>query len=133
MTTHKAGFALVGDSPFPDDLIGSEADALLARKYTLAADAVVVRGEVMGVVTSGGAVKGSASAAGDGSQTPFGIAAEDADASDSPPGDIEVNVFVRGTFNENRLTLGTGHTIASIREGLRSKGIFLETPVKRYP
>jgi hypothetical protein len=123
----------VGDSPLTDDLIGSNAAGLLARKYVLADGASVVRGQVLGVVDADGKVLGSLSAAGDGSQTPFGIAAEDADASDSPPEDIEVNVFVRGTFNENALTIGASHTIASIREGLRDKGIYLETPVKRYP
>lgn len=131
-----AGFTNQGDSPAPDDLIGSNADALLARKYTLAQGQNVVRGTVLGVVTSGGEVVKSLSAAGDGSQTPFGIAAIDMDASSddiSPPEDRDILVYTRGTFNENALTLGASHTVASIREGLRAKGIFLETPVKRYP
>lgn len=132
MTTQKASFTDVGDSPLADELIGSGAGQILARKYTLKDGVSVVRGEVLGVDGSG-FVLGSLSGAGDGSQTPFGIAAEDADATDSPPLDIQVNVYVRGTFNEHALTIGASHTVASIREGLRDKGIYLETPVKRYP
>ena len=132
MTTTKARFAESGDSPLADDLIGSDANNILARKYTLAAGAVVTRGTVVGINGSSEVLK-SLSAAGDGTQTPFGIAAEDADNTASPPEDTEVNVYVRGSFNEHALVLGTAHTIASIREGLRDKGIYLETPVKRYP
>lgn len=133
MTTTKAGFTAPQDSPLADDLIGSNADGLLARKYTVSDNETIVRGTVLGVVTGDGKVSKSLSAASDGSQTPFGIAAEDADSTDSPPADTEVNVYVRGTFNENALDIGASHTVASIREGLRDKGIYLETPVQRYP
>lgn len=132
MTTQKARFAEVGDAPLADDLIGSNANDILARKYTVKAGQTIVRGSVLGI-DSTPEVLVSLSAAGDGSQTPFGIAAEDADTTDSPPLDTQVNVYVRGSFNEHALILGTAHTVASIREGLRDKGIYLETPVKRYP
>jgi Bacteriophage lambda head decoration protein D len=134
MVTTTAGFSAGDQSLNIDDLIGSDADNILARKYVLLAGAACVRGQVMGVITTGGKVIGSLSGASDGSQTPFGIAAEDvaADVS-SPVEDKAVNVYVRGSFNEHALTLGASHTIASIREGLRDKGIYLETPVKRYP
>lgn len=133
MVTTIAGFS-AGDASVVDDLIGSDAENILARKYNILASYGVVRGEVLGVVTATGKVRPSLSASADGSQTPFGIAAEDiaADA-DSPQTDKQVNVYVRGSFNENALTIGTAHTIASIREGLRDKGIYLETPVKSYP
>ena len=116
------------DPSLVDDLIGSNAADLLARKYTLLSGETVVRGEVVGVVTSGGKIKASLSAAGDGSETPFGIVATDADATD---GDVDVLVYTRGSFNEHALVLGTAHTVASIREGFRDKGIYLETPVQR--
>jgi Bacteriophage lambda head decoration protein D len=109
---------------------------LLARKYTLISGHAVLRGTLMGVITASGKVVPSLSAAGDGSQTPFGIAAVDADSTlgpSSPPADRQIDVFVRGSFNENKVILGTAHTIASVREALRGKGIFLETPVKRFP
>lgn len=117
-----------------DDLIGSNADGLLARKYTLASGHVVKRGTLMGVVTSGGAVIPSLSAAGDGSETPFGIAAVDADSTvgpESPPATQQINVFTRGTFNEHAVIFGAAHTAASVREALRDKGIYLETPGQR--
>lgn len=131
--TTKAGFTAASDSPLIDDLIGSNADALLARKYTLVDGQNIKRGTVVGVVTADGTVMASLSGASDGSQTPFGIAAEDADTTGSPVATGQINVFVRGSFNEHALILGASHTIASIREGLRDKGIYLETPVKRYP
>lgn len=131
--TSQAGFSVSSESD-TDDLIGSNAADLLARKYTLLASYSVVRGEVVGVVTATGKIRPSLSGASDGSQTPFGIAAETVAAdSDSPQADQAVNVYTRGSFNENALTLGTAHTVASIREGLRDKGIYLETPVKSYP
>lgn len=120
----------VGDPSTVDDLIGSNADGLLARKYTLVSGENVVRGTLLGQITSGGKVNKSLSGAGDGSQAPFGIAAVDADATD---GDVEILVFTRGTFNENAITYGTAHTKDSVRAALRDLGIYLETPVKRYP
>lgn len=62
----------------------------------------------------------SLSAATDGSQTPDAILAEDVDASSA---DKEGMAYFRGTFAEGALTLGTAHTAATIREGLRAKGI----------
>jgi Bacteriophage lambda head decoration protein D len=134
MGTSVAGFASSGDSPLVDELIGSNAEDLLARKYTLLAGEKVVRGEVMAILDSGGKAVASVTGGSDGSQTPFGICAADADATgDSPDVDSQVDIFVRGSFNEHALVIGASHTIASIREGLRDKGIYIETPVKRYP
>lgn len=136
MGTSTAKFESAGDSPVQDDLIGSDAGNIIARKYTLSTGENVVRGEVLGLITATGKVAASLSAANDGSETPFGIAATDANSSDgddSPPAEAEVLVYTRGSFNEHALTIGTAHTVASIREGLRDKGIYLETPVKRYP
>ena len=64
----------------------------------------------------------SLAAAVDGSQVPDAILAEDCDASG---GDKEAMVYERGDFIEDALTIGTGHTAATIREGLRTKGIFM--------
>ena len=78
------------------------------------------RGAVLGKITTGGKLKLSASASSDGSQNVYGILAEDADASD---GDKQVLVYTTGDFNENALTLGAGHTAASIRDPFRALGI----------
>jgi hypothetical protein len=50
--------------------------------------------------------------------------AENIDASAE---DKQAVVYFSGEFNENALTLGTGHTVESIRAGLRSKSIFLRS------
>lgn len=73
-------------------------------------------------VAVGTTYKLSAAAATDGSHIPRAILAEDADAT---AGNVECLLYVRGDFAENALTLGAGHTLASIREGLRARGITL--------
>lgn len=121
-----AGFS-TPDAYNPDRLISGDTDDLVSRKVTLLSGQVLVRGTVVGQITSGGKYIKSLSAAVDGSQTPDGIVAQDADATS---GDVEMLVFFGGRFNAHALTLGTAHTIASIREGLRAKGIVLdENPV----
>lgn len=64
----------------------------------------------------------SAAAAVDGSQVPDLILAE---ATDASSGDVVTVAYERGDFDENEIVLGSGHTAASIREGLRKKGINL--------
>ena len=44
-------------------------------------------------------------------------------------GDTTAMAYARGDFNASALTLGASHTIASIQEGLRAKGITLLTAV----
>jgi hypothetical protein len=44
---------------------------------------------------------------------------------DASAGDAKAIAYVRGDFVSGRLTIGTGHTAASIAEGMRFKGIFL--------
>ncbi len=68
----------------------------------------------------------SASASADGSETPDAVLAE---ATDASGGDKETMAYFDGAFNEDRVVLGAGHTAASIREGLRNKGIHLVTPL----
>jgi hypothetical protein len=104
-----------------DNLLAGDADTF-ERKVTVLSGEVRTRGAVLGIVTASTKYKLSASAAGDGSQTPVAILAHDVDATG---GDVEAIVYERGTFNENALVLGTGHTIASIRAGLRGLGIDL--------
>lgn len=114
--------ASFGSSTYsPDKLIAGE-QPLASRKVTLILGQNVTRGTVLGKITASGKYNKSLSAAADGSQTPDVIAAEDVDATAA---DKEILVYVRGDFNENALTLGAAHTVASIREGLRAKGITL--------
>lgn len=67
--------------------------------------------------------KKSLSAATDGSQTPTYVLAQDCDATSA---DKEAVAYETATVVSSALTLGTGHTIASIREGLRAKGIKID-------
>lgn len=85
-------------------------------------DFIVGEGFDVTVAAGSGKYVVSLAAATDGSQTPDLIASE---AVDATGGDKELMAYYKGDFNEAALTLGTGHTLASIREGLRGKGIQL--------
>jgi hypothetical protein len=105
----------------PDRLVAGE-DEILSRKVTILSGQNLVRGAVLGKVTASGKYVLSLSGSSDGSEVPDAILAMDTDASG---GDKEAMAFFTGRFNESALTLGASHTAASIREGLRVKGIHL--------
>jgi hypothetical protein len=126
MTYGLATYEQVGDSSDLDDLVISEP---VIKKFTLDTGAVV-RGDLMGQISSGGKLIKSLSGAGDGSQTPHSIAAHDVDAT---AGDKDILVYVSGRFNQARVNYGTAHTAASVYEALRDKDILLEPVVLRYP
>ena len=110
----------------PDSLLAGNAHLLVARKVTVLSGQVLPRGAVLGIVTASGKAILSLAAASDGSQTPDLILAEDVDATGA---DATALAYERGDFNARAITLGTGHTVASIREGLRAKGIALLTAI----
>jgi len=89
---------------------------------SLAAGQNLIRGAVLGRITASGKYVLSAAAAGDGSEVPDAVLAEDCDAT---AGDRQTVAYTRGDFNEAALTLGAGHTADAIREGLRDKGLHL--------
>lgn len=108
---------------------------LLAGSFPVATEIV----EIPGSYTSGGLAEGtvlgqnsttgtfrpSLSASSDGSQTPCAILLDDiAETSNSYS---YAPVAFTGEFNEDALTIGTGHTADSIRAGLRDKNIYLKT------
>lgn len=117
---HASGFTTDVFTP-QDNLFAGDQDPF-ERKVTLLSGEVRGRGTVLGIITASGKYKMSASAAGDGSQTPVAVLAHDSDAT---AGDIEVIVYEAGTFNENALVLGAGHTIATVRPVLRDVNINL--------
>lgn len=55
------------------------------------------------------------------------ILAKDADASTEAVTRI---LYKTGTYNENAVTFGTGHTASSVKQGLYEVGIHLESPIK---
>ena len=98
-------------------------DDYTTRKVTILSGQNIVAGTVLGKITATGKYITSLSAAVDGSQTPDFLAGTDVDATS---GDKETIVYETGTFVATALTLGAGHTIATIREGLRVKGILID-------
>lgn len=105
----------------PDDLIVNSDDVIM-RKITVLAGQNLVRGAVLGKVSASGKYVLSAAAAGDGSQAPDCILV---DATDATGGDKEAIGIFKASVLESKLTLGAGHTLDSIREGLRVKSIHL--------
>ena len=110
------------DAYTPDQLSGGNEQLLVGQKVTIITGQNILRGAVLGKITASGKYNLSLSAAVDGSEIPDLILAEDCDASGA---DVEVLAYARGDFNQNALTIGAAHTIASIKEGLRVKGITL--------
>ena len=127
MTPFNPGLTSQGDEN-PDNLLAGDFDRETKTVTIEDGTAAMVRGAVLGRVTATGEYNLSLSAAGDGSEVPEAILAEDADASAAA---VDAPVYLTGTFNEDALVLGAAHTLDSIRQGLRDKGIFLKTVVPR--
>lgn len=113
----------------------SRADDLFAshnhkedREITLVTGQNLTRGAVLGKITASGKYTLSLAAAVDGSEVPVAILGQDTDASAA---DKVTFAYEKGTFNERALTLGAGHTLDSIRAGLRDLGIFMHDSVAR--
>jgi flagellar hook assembly protein FlgD len=125
---NPASFSSSSFAPVDALIVGEQ--EVLSRKVTIVSGAgVLVRGTVLGKITASGKYTTSLSASSDGSQTPDAILAVDVDASAS---DKDVPAYFAGGFNSSKLTVGTGHTVASITEGLRAKDIHLITPQTTY-
>lgn len=117
----RASFATEGTYT-PDALLAGCADDLVGRKVIIVSGQNLARGAVIGKITASGKYTLSLAASSDGSQTPDLILAEPTDASAA---DTSALAYSRGDFTTQALTIGTGHTAASILEGLRTKGIVL--------
>lgn len=125
MGATPGGFTAEGTSA-EDNLIAGDFP-LRTIDVTILSGEVRTRGALLGKITASSKYKLSASAAGDGSQTPAGILAIDVDASG---GDVVgVPVYVSGDFNERAVVFGTGHTADSVREALHARGIHLQPSV----
>jgi hypothetical protein len=109
-----------------DALLAGSNQLPITRTVTLISGQNLARGAVLGKITASGKYTLSASAAGDGSNTPTAILV---DATDASGGDKLCGIYEAGEFNEAALTLGVGHTLASIRDGLRDLGIHLKSIV----
>lgn len=114
----------------PDNLLAGGDPSAQAEEITLVSGESVVRGEVLGIITASGKAAASVAASTDGSENPRLIAAEDMDASLA---DKKMHVYTRGRFNQDQLTIGAGHTAASIKQGLWDYQIYLVDPVTATP
>lgn len=118
-----ASFSTYGSEPAQDALIVGH-DDLQSRSITLVSGQNLKRGALLGKITTGGKYTLSLSASSDGSQTPSVILAEDCNAAS---GDKVTVAYFGGTFDENVVIFGTGHTAASTREALRDVGVKLQS------
>lgn len=106
----------------PENLVIGDFDDLVGEPITVVSGQKLPRGTVIGKITTSDKYTISESAATDGSEIPDFVLAEDCDASS---GDKPALAYSGGMFNAQALTIGAGHTIASIKEGLRIKNIIL--------
>lgn len=107
----------------PDRLVVGE-HPVITRSGTLISGQNLVRGALLGRITTGGKLTLSLSASSDGSQTPVAILAEDCDASG---GDATCVFYEAGEFDAALITFGASHTIASTRDALAARSIYLKT------
>ena len=106
-----------------DNLIGGDVVPAVTESIVLDTGNLT-RGAVLGRITATGKYVLSASAASDGSQVPVAILAEDANATSA---DVVTVAYLSGEFNTVALTLGAGHSVASISAGMRDLNIYLKT------
>lgn len=106
----------------PDNLVARNAHMLVSIPVTLISGQNLLRGAVLGQITTGGKYTLSLSASVDGSQTPVAILAQDCNAA---AGDQACLVYIRGDFNDAGVIFGASHTVASTATNLRDRGIFI--------
>jgi hypothetical protein len=114
--------AFTSDTYTPDRLIATNPGLLNAVSITLISGQNLARGALLGKITASGKYTLSLSAASDGSQVPDAILV---DAVNASGGDVVCPAYNRGDFQAQAVILGASHTVASVREGLRAKGITL--------
>ena len=108
----------------PDQLVIEGADGY--KGVIAQGSGVLARGTVLGRVTASGHFTTATAAATDGSQTADVILADDVNATAA---DAEAMVYVRGKFDQSKLILGAGLTLAAVYSILRGKGIFIEATI----
>lgn len=81
----------------------------------------LVAGTVLGKITASGKLTPVNDANADGSESPYAVLAQDADASAA---DVEAVTYLSGDFNESALVFGGDDTIDDHRDTLRTLGIY---------
>lgn len=98
---------LQGERVF-DNLIYGSNQLVVSDPENIATNDIGVRGQVMGKITGSGKWIKYKSGAGDGSEIPRGIAAEDYDAT---PSGVKSVIYKTGEFNENAIVFDGGDTL----------------------
>lgn len=106
----------------PGGLIAGNASLLISEPIVLSSGQNLKRGALLGKITATGEYVLSLAASTDGSEVPSAVLVEDTDATAA---DAATVAYTRGDFIAQGVILGTGHTIASVKPGLRDQGIFL--------
>ena len=104
----------------------SHGDDFQSRPVTIKSGAAYVRGTMLGNITASDKYQIAIAAAVDGSQVPSMVLAYDVDATAA---DVVAQAYGEGSFVAELLTLGAGHTIASVEKALRlaNSSIYLKT------
>lgn len=118
---------LVGTSAVTSDNLISGVFPLVTKQFTILSGQNVLRGTLMGKISTGGKLVKSLSTEDDGSEAPHSILVRDVDAS---TGDKLGEVYLSGQFNQEKIIFGASHTIASTYDALRDLGIYLEVVSK---
>ncbi|MBC7843779.1 MAG: head decoration protein [Gemmatimonadaceae bacterium] len=104
------------------DLLIAGSFPVETKEVDIPAGAEIVKGSVMGRITSGGNYVLSLTAAGDGSQNPSAILLQTVEVS----GGARKGLIGRtGNYAAFKLVYGTGHSRATVEEPLRALSIFL--------
>ena len=106
----------------PENLIAGEFPRIM-RIETITGGQALPQGAVLGQIKATGAYVLSTTTATDGSEVPVAILAQPIDATS----DVEGHLFLSGEFNAHALTLGSGHTLASVTESFRTRSLFIRT------
>lgn len=94
-----------------DNLIAGDFPRKTIAVTIASGDGEQPRGALLGKITSSGKYILSLSAAGDGSEAPIAVLAEDVDATAA---DVETVAYISGEFNGAAMTFGTGHDADSV-------------------
>lgn len=109
----------------PDQLIAGNLK-IVTDSVTITGAAPVVRGTVLGKVTTSGSYKACVATATDGSQNPCAVMADNVDATAA---DVNGGVYLMAELNGNALILDASLTLAAVKTAFRPLGLFVKTAV----
>jgi hypothetical protein len=128
-----ANYEVLGENDF-DNLISGNQMPIIAKGVTLAAaQGVLSRGTLLGVVSATGLAIPCVATAADGSQVPKYILAFDTDTGAAGSvTNIPTATYQSGVFNRSAIILASGQVISSFEDTLRENNIILTDSIA-YP